>query len=105
QCTDTTKTCVGTVNLNSTASLSLSGGTTVIGEVRVGNRNTVASGGGTAVGAYKNSLTRTLTIGLNMQTDRYNPITVMIATGGYFAIRMTSGSGLIIVSAFDQTVG
>ena len=105
QCTNTAKPCVVTINLNSTANLTLSGGTTIVGEVRVGNANTVASGGGTAVGAYKNSLTGTLVVGVTLASDSYNSITVMVPTGGYFAIRQTSGSGLTVVSAFDQVVG
>lgn len=105
QCSDNTKPCVVTINLNSTAALSLSGGTTVIGEVRIGSTSGVATGGGTAVGAYKNSLTGTLTIGLNMSTESYNTITVFVPIGWYFSPRQTSGSGLVVVSAFDQVAG
>lgn len=105
QCTDTAKPCVITVALSSSASLSLSGGTTVIGEVRIGSSNSVANGGGTAVGAYKNSLTGSLTVGLNIQTDSYGTITVAVPAGWFFAVRQTSGSGLTIVSTFEQSVG
>ncbi len=105
QASDTTAPAVVTINLNSTASLSLSGGTTIIGEVRIGSANTVASGAsGTAVGTYKNSLTGTLTIGLNIQTDNHNNITFLLPAGWYFAVRQTTGSGLTVVSAFDQKV-
>lgn len=104
QATDNTKAAIVTVNLNSTASLTLSGGTTVVGEIRIGSANTVASGTGSAIGAYKNSLTGTLAIGLNIQTDSYNSLSFALPTGWYFAIRQTSGSGLVVVSAFDQSI-
>lgn len=104
QCTDNTKACIVTVNLNSVASLSLTSGTTVTGEVRVGSTNGVATGGGTAAGVYKNSLTGTLIVGLGISTESYNTITVAVPIGGYFAVRATAGT-LVIVSAFDSQVG
>lgn len=104
QCTDTNKPCVVIINLNSTASLTLGGGTTVVGEVRLGSTNGVATGSGVAVGAYKNSLTGTLVVGLAINSDSYNTITIMVPTGQYFAVRQTTGTGLVVVSAYDQSV-
>ncbi len=104
QATDTTKPAIVTITFNSTASLSLSGGTTVLGEVRIGSTNSVATGGGTAVGSYKNSLTGTLAIGLNIQTDSYNTVTFVLPAGWFFSPRQVSGTGLQIVSAFDQSI-
>jgi len=91
-----------TINLNSTATLSVSGGTTITGEVRIGPTNAVATGGGTAVGLYKNSLTGTLTATLNFNTDSYNTISFALPAGWFFAVRQTAGTTLSIVSAFDQ---
>jgi len=104
QATDASKPAVVTVVLTSNASLSLSGGTTIQGEVRVGTSSAVATGSGVAVGAYKNSLTGSLTVGLNVQTESYGTITFVVPANGYFAIRQTSGSGLTVVSAFDQSI-
>lgn len=104
QCLDNSKACVITINLTSTASLSVSGGTTVVGEVRLNSTTGASMGNGTAVGAYKNSLTGTLTVGLNIQTDSYNAITVVVPPGYYFAIRQTTGTGLSIVSTYDQVI-
>lgn len=104
QCTTSTKACVLTVNLTSTATLTLGGGATITGEVRVGSANTVASGAsGTPVGLYRNSLTGTLVVGITINTDSYNTITVVVPANNYFAIRATAGS-MTVVSAYDQQI-
>lgn len=105
QATDPSRPAIVTINVTSAATLSLSGGTTITGEVRVGTTNGVASGSGAAVASYTNSSTGTLTIGINTQTVSTVPLVISLPIGGYFALRQTAGSGLTIVSAFDQVIG
>lgn len=106
QCADTTKPCVITVNFNSTAALSLAGGTTITGEVRMGNSSTglCAGSSGTPIGAYKNSLTGTLVVGLAVNTESYNNITAIVPAGGWICPRQTAGT-VAIVSAYEQGLG
>lgn len=104
QATDNTKPAIVTITLTSTASITLTAGTTIVGEVREGSSSSVATGGGTAIGAYINSITGTLVIGANISTASNQTITFALPAGHYFAVRQTSGSGLSIVSAFDQAL-
>jgi len=105
QAADTTKAAIITVTLNSTASLSLTAGATIAGEIRIGNANTVATGAsGTAVGNYRNSLTGTLVVGLAVNTESQQTITFVLPAGWYFAVRQTTGTGLSVVSAFEQSL-
>lgn len=98
------KSALVTINLTSTASISLSGGATNTADIVIGSTNAVASGTGTAVGKYVNSNTGTLTIGLNLSTIAGNPIMIALPPNWYFAIRQTAGT-VAITSAFDQVVG
>lgn len=104
QATDITKSAIITLNLISAPSITLGGGTTNIGEVRIGTNNSVSSGGGTAVGAYRSSLTGTLVLGVAITMDSVNTITFALPAGWYFAVRQTTGSGLAVTSAFDQSI-
>lgn len=104
QATNTAKPAIVTINITSTANLSLSGGTTNSATVLIGSTNGVASGTGTIMCPYSNSSTGTLTIGLNTNTISTLSCTVALPTGWYFAIRQTAGT-VTITSAFDQQVG
>lgn len=105
QATDTSKPAIVTVNLLSTPTITLlGGGTTNIGEVRIGSNSTVSSGGGTAVGAYKTSLTGTLVLGVAITMDALSTTTFALPAGWYFAVRQTTGTGLSVSSAFDQSI-
>lgn len=104
QATDPTKPAMVTINLTSTANLSLSGGTTNSADVVIGATNAVASGTGTTVGKYSNASTGTLTIGLNTNAIAAQPTTFGLPAGWFFAVRQTSGT-VTVTSAFDQTVG
>lgn len=104
QATDNTKPALVTINLNSTAALSLSGGTTNTADIVIGTTNAVASGTGTVVCKYANSNTGALTIGLNLSTAMGSTCSFALPTGGYFAIRQTAGT-VTITSAFDSSVG
>mgnify|MGYP001584261081 CR=1 FL=1 len=104
QATNTAKPAVVTINLSSSAAISLSGGTTNTADVVIGPTNGVAGGTGTAIGKYANSNTGTLTIGLNISTVAANPTTFVLPAGWFFAVRQTAGT-VTITSAYDQAIG
>jgi len=104
QATDTSKPAVVTVNLTSTATLSLTGGTTNTAQIVIGSTNGVASGTGTVINQYSNTNTGALTVGLNLSTVSAVPATFTLPAGWYFAVRQTSGT-VSITSAFDQSLG
>lgn len=103
QATTSTKAALVTVNLSSTASLSLTTGTTNSANVYIGSTNAVATGSGTAVGTYTNSLTGTLVVGLNINTNSVQTISFALPANWFFAIVQNSGS-VSINSAFDQSI-
>lgn len=100
QCTDTTKPCQVTVNVRCPLSLSLLTGATCEGEVRVGNSSSVSTGGGTNIAPiYRNASGV-----LGLSTNDTETKVVSIPTGGYFAVRQTSGT-VNIVSVYEQAIG
>lgn len=104
QATDPTKPAIVTINLTSTANFSLSGGTTNTADVLIGATNGVAGGTGTIICKYANSITGTIAIGLNMNSQAAYTCTANVPIGWYWAIRQTGGT-VTITSAFDQSVG
>jgi hypothetical protein len=104
QATTSAKPAVVTINLTSTAAISLSGGATNTADIVIGSTNGVASGTGTVICKHANSNTGTLTVGLNLSTIATTTCTLMLPVGWYFAVRQTAGT-VTITSAFDQTVG
>lgn len=104
RCLEVTKPCVVTVNLTSTASLSLTAGTTNTADIVLGSTSAVASGTGAIVGRYSNVLTGTLIVGLGINSAVSSGYTIMVPAGGYFAVRQTSGT-VSVVNAFDQAAG
>lgn len=104
QASDPTRPACVTINLNSTASLSLTAGTTNTADVLIGSTSAVAAGTGTIVGRYSNSLTGTLVVGLALNTVSSYTSNLSLPTGWYFAVRQTGGA-VTITSAFDQAVG
>lgn len=104
QCTDTTKPCVVEVSVTSTANFSLVGGTTNTATLLIGSTNGVASGTGTIIGNYTNSVTGTIAVGLNLNSQSVQTYTLTVPIGWYFAVRQTAGT-VSVVSAFDQSVG
>lgn len=103
QCTDNTKPCILTITLQSQSSVSLSGAVNNEGAITIGSTNAVASGTGTNVAVYKNNLGGTLVVGLNLSSQQANTYTIAMPIGYYLAIRQTAGSGLQVVSTFEQT--
>lgn len=104
QSTDNTKPSVVAVNLTSTATLSLTGGTTNTATVVIGSTNAVASGTGTVICNYNNASTGTLTIGLALSQVAASTCMFALPTGWYFAVRQIAGT-VTITSGFDQAVG
>lgn len=101
QATDNTKAAVVTINITSTANFSLVGGTTNSADILIGSTNAVASGTGTIVGKYSNSVTGTIAVGLNMNSASAVSYTIALPVGWYFSVRQTGGT-VSITSAFDQ---
>lgn len=104
QATTNTKPAIVTVNLTSSATISISGGTVNAADIVIGATNAVASGTGAIVNKYANSNTGTLNIGLNLSTVAGVPCVFFLPIGYWWAVRQTSGT-VTISSAFDQQVG
>lgn len=104
QATASTKPAIVTVNLTSAAALSLTAGATNTADIVIGATNAVASGTGTVIGKYANSLTGTLVVGLAINTSSGAPITFALPAGWFFAVRQTAGT-VTITSGFDQAIG
>lgn len=104
QATDPTKAAIFTVNLNSSASFSLTGGSTNLASIVLGSTNAVASGTGSATGRYANSSTATVAVGVGVAGIAGSSYTFILPIGGYFAVLQTSGA-VSITSCFEQAVG
>lgn len=101
QATDTLRSALFVVTLDSTATLTLTGGTDNLAEIFVGpNAADVVSGSGTArwVGRYRNRNTGSLTIGLNLSTNACTPVPIYLPMGYYFSMNLTSGTVSVVVS-------
>lgn len=94
-----------TITLQSQSSISLSGTSNNEGAITLGTTNAVATGVGTNVATYKNNLGGGLVVGLSITSQQANTYTVAVPAGYFFAVRQTAGTGLQIVSAFEQAVG
>lgn len=105
QALDPTKPAFITVNLTSTAALSLAGGTTCTADLVIGPSNAVAGGTGTALEKYANTLTGALVVGLAVNTQGATPLTFMLPVGYFFALRQTGAGAVSITSAFEQSIG
>lgn len=104
QATTSTKPAVVTVNLSSTASLTLGGGTTNTAVVYMGSTTSVNVGTGTAIGTYSNAFTGTVVIGVALSNASTQTVTFALPAGWYFAVLQSAGS-VTVSSAFDQSVG
>jgi len=93
-----------TITLTSTASLSLTGGSTNTADIVMGPTAAIATTGGNAVGRYSNTNTGALTIGLALSTVATNSFTIAVPAGWYYAVRPVAGT-VSVVSAFEQPLG
>lgn len=105
QCATPAKPCLVTLTLQAQSAISLAGASNNEGAITLGSTNAVASGTGTNIVSYKNNLGGGLVVGLNLTSLQANSYTVAIPANWYFAVRQTAGTGLTVVSAFDQLVG
>ena len=103
--TAATKPAIVSVTIQSTSSISLTGAVNNEGVILIGSTNAVATGTGTSVGVYKNDLGGGLVVGLNLNMTQAQTTTLALPAGWFFAVRQTTGTGLQIVSAFDQQLG
>lgn len=71
------------------------------GETRFGSSNTVATGGGTNVAPIQRNASGIL----GLSTNDYETKTISVPTGWFFALSQTTGSGMTVISAFDQSMG
>lgn len=110
QATDPTKPSLITLNLISTASISLLNSTQASQKGAVWIAATAAdalAGTGTAVqlGAYENTQGGTLVVTLVLTQTVPQQSQVALPTNWYFAVKQTTGANLTITSAFDQSIG
>lgn len=103
QASDPKKAAYITLTIECTSTQSLAAGETNTGEVRCGPNASVASGGGTVVGQYKNAVGGSLSLG-NLNITNMNTISILLPAGHYFAIRQTAGSGMQVALTADQAV-
>ena len=107
QASDKTKPALITINLTSSASLSISGGQTHTADVLIGSTAASVTGtnpSGMAIAKYSNSNTGAIAVGLALATIAGQSATIALPAGWYFAVRVTSGT-VTITSAFDQALG
>lgn len=104
QATDPTKPTLVTLSLTSTSSISLSGTSNNEGAIWIGATNAVASGTGTRLAEYKNTLGGALVVGLTITTSQTQPYSFILPIGWYYAVRQLTGSGMSVVSVFDQSL-
>jgi hypothetical protein len=102
QGTTSTAPTVFVINITSTSTISLSGASNNVGGVWIGSTSAVASGTGTKVCEYDNSLSGGLVVGLTLGTKQTVACTVALPANWYLAVRQTAGSGMSVSSAFDQ---
>jgi hypothetical protein len=96
-------TCTVTLGvLDCASSITLSGTSNNEGVVMLGATSGVATGTGTSLTPYKNNLGGGLVVGVSVTSNQANSYTVNVPTGWYFAVRQTSGTGLQVVSTFEQ---
>lgn len=91
-----------TITLNATSNSTLTIATNNAANIIIGSTMAVATGTGTIVGKYNN----TLSVGVLVSTGIANTYTVALPIGWYFAILNASGTtGVTIDSVLDQSVG
>lgn len=88
----------------STAHAGSSAGATNTANILIGTTSAVATGTGTIVDQYENSLTGALIVGLGVNTAANAGCTLVIPAGAFFAVLQTGGS-VAVVRAVEQVVG
>ncbi len=103
QATDPTRPAVVSININSVASITIGGGVINTGDVLMGATSAVASGTGTIIGRYRNTLSGAVIVGVGINSDCISQIQFVLPIGWFYAVRQTAGT-IVIVSAFDQSI-
>lgn len=93
-----------TINLWSQSSFTLAGNAPKEGGIWVGDSAGVASGIGAKLGEYSNVLSGVAVVGLTVLATQSQNYSFLLPAGWYYAVRQTVGTGLTIVSAFEQAV-
>lgn len=104
QCTNTARPCIFSITLQSQALVSAGLNVTSEAAITIGPTSGVATGTGINIQWFKNNMGAGL--GLSLQVNKLDAsgYTVIIPAGWYIAVRQTSGSGVQVVSAFDQSL-
>lgn len=104
QATVATKPAAISLTLTSTAQVTLGGSTAATADIVIGATSGVATGTGTVIGRYANSMGGTVIIGVGVNTTSTTPFSFMLPIGWWFAVRQTAGT-ITVASCFDQAVG
>lgn len=104
QATNNAKPAHVTINLTSTAQITLSGSTSIVAEVVIGSTNGVASGTGTVIGRHANTYSGAVVLGVSISETITEPISFVLPAGWYFAVRNITGTATVF-SAYDQQLG
>lgn len=103
QATDTSAAAFITITVRAQSSFSLLGTSNNEGEIVFGSTNAVAGGTGTK-DQYINNIGGGLVVGVSLTSQQANTYVIPLPAGWFFAIRQTAGTGMQIVSAFDQKI-
>lgn len=104
QATNSAKPAIVTLNWTSTATISLSGGSTNSATVGIGSTSALAITGATVVCSHTNSNTGALTIGLSLNTIMATTCTFPLPAGWYWSPKLVAGT-VTLSSAYDQSAG
>jgi hypothetical protein len=100
-----TKAAIITVSPVCAATITLTGGSTCIIQLRLGVDNTLTCSTGVVMAQWANGNTGTLTVGLTLTQSIGAPLSVAVPAGGYIMLCQTSGTGATVSIATDQTAG
>lgn len=103
QATTNTKPAAVSIVVDCTTTISLGSPQANTVELIIGATNAVASGTGTLADTFRSDLSVSILISLGW-TGRQS-LQCTLPVGYYFAVRRTAGTGMTIVSAFDQALG
>lgn len=101
QAVDPTKPAMITVIVDLTTTVAVGAPQANTVELIIGPTSAVAAGSGTLADTYRSDLSVTL---ISLGFTGRQKVFALLPVGYFWAIRRTSGTGITIVSAFDQTV-
>jgi|GEM_PF-5870019 len=104
QASDPSRPAVVTINMAASAALNLTTGTNNLANILMGPTAAVATGSGTVVGQFSNSLTGTLVVGLGVNSGNVNTVVMNLPVGWYFAV-IPIGGAVTMATVVDQSLG